>query len=103
MGSRLADTVRELAPRLAQRDTADSEHYLACNSEKGAGGSLAATKTIAERRDGRFALTGEKILASFSGHAGRLARTLAASFAGTALRPPLPLALDTLVQQFSEE
>jgi hypothetical protein len=34
---------------------------------------------------------------------GRLARTLAASFAGTALRPPLPLALDTLVQQFSSE
>jgi hypothetical protein len=28
---------------------------------------------------------------------------LAASFAGTALRPPLPLALDTLVQQFSSE
>jgi len=34
---------------------------------------------------------------------GRLARMLAASFAGTALRPPLPLALDTLVQQFSNE
>jgi alkylation response protein AidB-like acyl-CoA dehydrogenase len=34
---------------------------------------------------------------------GRLARTLAASFAGTALRPPLPLALDTLLQQFSAE
>ena len=30
-----------------------------------------------------------------------LARALAASFAGTALRPPLPLALDMLVQQFS--
>jgi hypothetical protein len=43
--------------------------YAACNSEKGAGGSLAATKTIAERRDGRFTLTGEKILASFGGHA----------------------------------
>jgi alkylation response protein AidB-like acyl-CoA dehydrogenase len=34
---------------------------------------------------------------------GRLARTLAASFAGTALRPPLSLALDTLVQQFSSD
>jgi hypothetical protein len=30
-----------------------------------------------------------------------VARTLAASFAGTALRPPLPLALDALVQQFA--
>jgi alkylation response protein AidB-like acyl-CoA dehydrogenase len=43
--------------------------YAACNSEKGAGGSLAATKTIAEQRDGRFVLTGEKILASFGRHA----------------------------------
>ena len=34
---------------------------------------------------------------------GRLARMLTASFAGTALRPPLPLALDTLVRQFSGE
>jgi len=34
---------------------------------------------------------------------GRLARALAASFAGTALRPPLPLALDSLVQQFSSD
>ncbi|MGI8549594.1 MAG: acyl-CoA dehydrogenase family protein [Dehalococcoidia bacterium] len=31
----------------------------------------------------------------------RLARALADSFAGTALRPPLPLALDSLVQDFS--
>jgi hypothetical protein len=31
----------------------------------------------------------------------RLARRLADAFAGTALRPPLPLALDTLVEQFS--
>jgi alkylation response protein AidB-like acyl-CoA dehydrogenase len=43
--------------------------YAACNSEKGAGGSLAATKTTAEQRDGRFELTGEKILASFGRHA----------------------------------
>ncbi|HEY6727147.1 MAG TPA: acyl-CoA dehydrogenase family protein [Polyangiaceae bacterium] len=39
--------------------------YAACNSEKGAGGSLAATKTMAARQpDGVFALSGEKILAS---------------------------------------
>jgi alkylation response protein AidB-like acyl-CoA dehydrogenase len=44
--------------------------YAACNSEKGAGGSLEATKTIAQLRSGRFALTGEKILASFGRHAG---------------------------------
>jgi alkylation response protein AidB-like acyl-CoA dehydrogenase len=41
------------------------ELYAACNSEKGAGGSLAATKTVARRQaDGGFALSGEKILAS---------------------------------------
>jgi alkylation response protein AidB-like acyl-CoA dehydrogenase len=44
--------------------------YAACNSEKGAGGSLDATKTTAHRRNGSFALTGEKILASFGSHAG---------------------------------
>ncbi len=39
--------------------------YAACNSEKGAGGSLAATTTVAHRgADGQFQLTGEKILAS---------------------------------------
>lgn len=43
--------------------------YAACNSERGAGGSLAATKTTAEHRNGRFELTGEKILASFGRHA----------------------------------
>jgi hypothetical protein len=31
---------------------------------------------------------------------GRLARVLSDSFAGTALRPPLALALDALVEQF---
>src|SRR5688572_5581315 len=37
--------------------------YAACNSEKGAGGSLAATKTTAARQpDGAFAPSGEKIL-----------------------------------------
>jgi hypothetical protein len=32
----------------------------------------------------------------------RLARLLADSFAGTSLRPPLALALDTLVEQFAQ-
>jgi hypothetical protein len=42
--------------------------YAACNSEKGAGGSLAATQTVATKgSDGRFTIAGEKILAS-SGH-----------------------------------
>lgn len=44
--------------------------YAACNSEKGAGGSLANTKTSAARgEDGGFRLSGEKILASFGEHA----------------------------------
>lgn len=44
--------------------------YAACNSEKGAGGALSATKTVAARgRDGEFRLTGDKILASFGRHA----------------------------------
>ena len=48
----------------------DGAIYAACNSEKGAGGSLAATKTVAERgEDGRFRITGEKILASFGRNA----------------------------------
>jgi alkylation response protein AidB-like acyl-CoA dehydrogenase len=39
--------------------------YAACNSEKGAGGSLAATKTIASKdASNTFLLSGEKILAS---------------------------------------
>jgi alkylation response protein AidB-like acyl-CoA dehydrogenase len=46
--------------------------YAACNSEKGAGGSLDATKTVAARAaDGRFHVTGEKILAT----SGRYATT----------------------------
>ena len=46
--------------------------YAACNSEKGAGGSLAATRTTASRQaDGTFVLSGEKILAT----AGRNAAT----------------------------
>jgi len=44
--------------------------YAACNSEKGAGGSLAATKTFASKgADGSWMISGEKILAS----AGRFA------------------------------
>jgi alkylation response protein AidB-like acyl-CoA dehydrogenase len=57
--------------------------------------SQEATRLAAEL----FALSGGRNYKRDS----RLARTLAASFAGTALRPPLPLALDTLVQQFSSE
>lgn len=50
--------------------------YAACNSEKGAGGSLAATQTRAVRHsDGTFALSGEKILAS----SGRNAATFFSS------------------------
>jgi alkylation response protein AidB-like acyl-CoA dehydrogenase len=51
-------------------DYREKKIYAACNSEKGAGGSLAATKTTAKKNgDGIFALTGEKILASFGLHA----------------------------------
>jgi alkylation response protein AidB-like acyl-CoA dehydrogenase len=55
--------------------------YAACNSEKGAGGSLDATKTVATRAaDGTFQLTGEKILAS----SGRYATTF---FSTAKVRP----------------
>ena len=41
------------------------EFFAACNSERGAGGSLAATTTLATRdAEGTFRITGEKILAS---------------------------------------
>ncbi len=43
--------------------------YAACNSEKGAGGSIAATKTAARHEGGAYRVTGEKILASFGRHA----------------------------------
>lgn len=43
--------------------------YAACNSEKGAGGSLDATRTMATKRDGLFLVDGEKILASSGRHA----------------------------------
>jgi alkylation response protein AidB-like acyl-CoA dehydrogenase len=60
---------REQVERLAG-EYAAGKVFAACNSEKGAGGSLAATKTIA-RRDagGATVLDGEKILASFGTHA----------------------------------
>jgi alkylation response protein AidB-like acyl-CoA dehydrogenase len=52
------------------KDYRDGKIYAACNSEKGAGGSLAATKTVAKRSaSSAFELTGEKILASFGRHA----------------------------------
>lgn len=51
-------------------ETNDGRLFAACNSEKGAGGSLAATTTIATAIDGGFALTGEKILASSGRFAG---------------------------------
>jgi alkylation response protein AidB-like acyl-CoA dehydrogenase len=42
----------------------------ACNSERGAGGSLDATRTVARRHtDGAITLDGDKILASFGRHA----------------------------------
>jgi alkylation response protein AidB-like acyl-CoA dehydrogenase len=43
--------------------------YAACNSEKGAGGSIDAIRTVARRDDAGYRLTGEKILASFGLHA----------------------------------
>jgi alkylation response protein AidB-like acyl-CoA dehydrogenase len=44
--------------------------FAACNSEKGAGGSLDATKaTVRLDADGNFRISGEKILASFGQHA----------------------------------
>lgn len=44
--------------------------YAACNSERGAGGDLSATKTHAELgKDRRFRLTGEKILGSHGRYA----------------------------------
>jgi len=52
-----------------------------------------ATKLSAEL----FALSGGRHYR----RSGAVARALADSFAGTALRPPLPLGLDTLVDQFS--
>jgi isovaleryl-CoA dehydrogenase len=50
--------------------------YAACNSEKGAGGSLASITTVAVQGGaGRFLLTGEKILASGGRFAGKFFST----------------------------
>jgi alkylation response protein AidB-like acyl-CoA dehydrogenase len=50
--------------------------YAACNSERGAGGSLAATQTVAAKGpDGEFRLSGEKILASSGRYAQRFFST----------------------------
>jgi isovaleryl-CoA dehydrogenase len=63
------------AAAAAQLETIAAEYrarriFAACNSEKGAGGSLAATRTVAHRdASGAYALTGEKILASFGRNA----------------------------------
>jgi alkylation response protein AidB-like acyl-CoA dehydrogenase len=44
--------------------------FAACSSERGAGGSIAATRTVAARdARGGYRLTGDKILASFGQHA----------------------------------
>ncbi|MGE3073754.1 MAG: acyl-CoA dehydrogenase family protein [Dehalococcoidia bacterium] len=58
------DSIEKIA-----RDFQDGKVYAACNSEKGAGGSLAATKTVATRDDsGQFRISGDKILATSGEH-----------------------------------
>ena len=67
-----ADARDEHAAQLARvaADYRAGKIYAACNSERGAGGSLAATKTTVRRGDdGVLRLDGEKILASFGRHA----------------------------------
>jgi len=50
--------------------------YAACNSERGAGGSLEATKTLARRSpSGGFTVTGDKILASSGKYASTFIST----------------------------
>ncbi|MPZ97718.1 MAG: hypothetical protein GEU80_00030 [Dehalococcoidia bacterium] len=57
-------------------DYAAGVWYAACNSERGAGGSLDATKTVASRQDdGAWRLTGEKILATGGRYADRFFST----------------------------
>lgn len=74
-------------------DYRDKRIYAACNSEKGAGGSLDATKTaVVMDRDGHFLITGEKILAS-SG-------TNASIFVSTAKVKPEDLAGTGIVEFF---
>jgi hypothetical protein len=78
----------------------------AASYRAGAGPAYAArvrrTKTFVTQESTKlcaelFALSGGRHYRRTS----RVARLLADSFAGTALRPPLPLALDALVEQFS--
>ena len=94
----LHDEIAEIAPERVRAAFAEQTArvaadyragrlYAACNSEKGAGGSLAATKTLAARQsDGGFALSGEKILAS----AGRNAATFFSTAKVTAEDLPGP-------------
>lgn len=66
---------QEQADRIAARYR-QGAIYAACNSEKGAGGSLDATKTLAGRNgDGHWRLNGEKILASSGANASRFFST----------------------------
>jgi alkylation response protein AidB-like acyl-CoA dehydrogenase len=59
----------EQRERLAA-DYARHRFYAACNSERGAGGALEATQTVAARNgDGGFRLNGDKILSSGGEHA----------------------------------
>lgn len=63
------DTWHAQRERYAQ-DYALRRFYAACNSERGAGGSLEATQTVATRDPrGEFRISGEKILASAGTHA----------------------------------
>jgi alkylation response protein AidB-like acyl-CoA dehydrogenase len=63
--ARFAEQIERVSADYRQRRI-----YAACNSEKGAGGSLAATKTVARKApDGGFVISGEKILASSGRHA----------------------------------
>lgn len=63
------DAWADQTARLAA-DYAEGKFYAACNSERGAGGNLEATQTIASRQpDGAFRLSGDKILASGGSHA----------------------------------
>lgn len=59
---------REQVARIAA-DTRAGKLYAACNSEAGAGGSLAATKTLARKTDAGWRVDGAKILASGGVHA----------------------------------
>ena len=63
------DTWARQAERIAA-DYAAGKFYAACNSERGAGGNLEATQTMARRdASGALRLTGDKILASGGTHA----------------------------------